>query len=79
MAFKWDVLLESLKEPVRIILFAFIAWLLTVIVPQLDVRFIPIATIVLKLIDEYLHESSKVQSKSEQNKGWLGLKGLTNF
>jgi len=32
-----------------------------------------------KLVDKYLHEKETEKPKSEQNNGWLGVKGLTGF
>ena len=79
MKIDWDILWESVKEPLRILIFALIGWLLTVIVPQLPPAVGAIVALLLKFLDELLHQSSKVQSKAKQNTGWLGLKGLTNF
>lgn len=70
---KFNVLWESLKEPARIVVFAVISWLLTVIVPQLDPRLIPVFTLILKLVDEYLHQLGKATKNDTL------LTGLTRF
>lgn len=71
--FKWAVLLESLKEPLRIALLALIAWILTVIVPQIDVKWVPVITLALKWVDEWLHEWGKVTKNDTL------ITGITRF
>jgi len=67
------VLWESAKEPLRIILFALVSWSLTEIVPQIPKEFIPVVTLILKFIDELLHQWGKVT----ENKTLLT--GLSRF
>lgn len=73
MQFKWNVLLESLKEPARIALLAIVAWLFTVVVPQVPKQYVPVLTLVLKLVDEYLHQIGK------ETKNDTLVTGLTRF
>jgi len=73
MTIDWDVLWESMKEPLRIVIFAFIGWLLVTIVPQLPPEVGAIVALLLKFIDEYLHQLGK-----ETDNDTL-LKGLTRF
>jgi len=71
--FKWAVLLESVKEPLRLVALAIIAWVLTAIIPQLDEKWIPILTLAFKFADKWVHEY-KNANKSEGL--WKGLIGF---
>lgn len=73
MDFKWSVLWESLKEPLRILLLGIVSWLVTVVVPQIPAQYIPVITLILKLVDEYLHQVGK------DTKNDALLTGLTRF
>lgn len=57
--YKWAVLWESLKEPLRLLVLGLISWLLTVIIPQIDEAYIPAIVVGLRFIDKYLHNYSK--------------------
>jgi|WetSurMetagenome_2_1015567.scaffolds.fasta_scaffold93727_3 hypothetical protein len=70
---KWTALWESLKEPARLVVLGIVAWLLTVIVPQIDEKWIPIITIALKWVDKFVHEY-KTDTKTEGS-----FKGITGF
>ena len=70
---KWPVLLESLKEPARLVVLAIIAWGLTVVVPQLDEKWIPAVTVVLKWLDKVVHEW---KSETGTEGLWKGLVGF---
>ena len=56
---QWTVLFESLKEPARLLLLAVVAWILTVVVPQIDEDWVPAITIILRFVDKYLYEFGK--------------------
>jgi hypothetical protein len=70
---KWAALWESLKEPFRIALLALVSWLLTVIIPQIPVIWVPIITLILKFVDEYLHQLGKATDNETL------ITGLTRF
>ena len=80
---------EYIKEPLRIVVLALLAWLLAGGIEWVVGLFgLPLdamaqLTILLLLIlrglDKYLHESSKVKPISKQRSGLLGVKGLTGF
>jgi len=73
MKIDWDILWESVKEPLRILIFALIGWLLTVIVPQLPPAVGAIVALLLKFLDELLHQLGK------ETKNKKLLTGLTRF
>jgi hypothetical protein len=80
MNYNWNVLLESLKLPGRLIIFAIITWLIIVIVPQINnapVR--DILFLALTLLDKYLHEAANAEPAKTRNEGLLGVRGLTGF
>jgi len=70
---KMHVLWESLKEPLRLAVLAVIAWLLTVIVPQLDPKWIPVITAVLRWADKYVYEFGKASGSKSDYKGLTGF------
>lgn len=73
MTFKWDVLWESLKEPLRIVVLQIVGWLATVVVPQLTPAGGFILGLILKFIDEYLHQVGK------ETKNKALVTGITRF
>ena len=73
MTFKWDVLIEALKEPARLFVLALLSWLITWIVPQIDPKWIPVITVILKFVDSWLHEYGK------ETKNDTLITGLTRF
>jgi hypothetical protein len=80
MNYSWDVLLESLKLPGRLILFAIITWLITFIVPQINNETIrSVIFLLLTLLDKFLHESANAEPAKTRNEGLLGVRGLTGF
>ena len=73
MKIKWEVLFESMKEPLRLIALAVVSWLLVEIVPQMDEKWIPIFTIILKWIDKFIHEYRKESGTEGTYKGITGF------
>lgn len=71
--YKWSTLLESLKEPARLLVLAIIAWLITVIVPQLDAKYVPVITLVLRWIEKWVHEYRKDTGMEGAWKGLIGF------
>jgi hypothetical protein len=71
--YKWTSLLESLKEPARLLVLALIAWLLTVIVPQLDEKWVPVITLVLRFADKWVYEYKKETKTEGSFKGVVGF------
>lgn len=63
------VLWKAVKEPLRLLVLALVSWLITVIVPQLDEKYIPILTVVLKFVDQYFHELGKANGNPAMTKG----------
>jgi hypothetical protein len=70
---RWDALLESLKEPLRLMVLAFIAWLIGMIVPQLDPTWQAIFIIVLRWVDKYVYEFQKTEKNAPEYKGIIGF------
>jgi hypothetical protein len=59
MTFNWDTLIEAIKEPARLFVLALLSWVITFAVPQLDPKWIPLMTVILKFVDALLHEWGK--------------------
>jgi hypothetical protein len=70
---KWDTLLESLKEPLRLIILAVITWLIYFIVPQLDQKYAPVILLVLRFADKWVHEYKSTVKSEGTYKGLIGF------
>jgi hypothetical protein len=74
----WKALWESVKEPLRVLLLAVISYFI-VVIAQLPYKWAVIATVVLRIIDGYLHEVAVKEPASTRNEGIGGVTGLTGF
>jgi len=73
MKLDWNLLWESAKEPLRLLVLGVVSWALTSLVPTVpEVYAIPL-TFILRFIDQLLHEYGK-----ETKNDTLTL-GLTRF
>lgn len=52
----WKLLFEYLKEPMRWLLIAIIAWVIDAIVPVMKPEYVPYVMIVLRFVDKWLHD-----------------------
>ena len=71
--YKWDSLVESLKEPMRLLILAVIAWLITEVVPQMNVLYAPYIVLFLRWLDKYVYEYKKVTKTDTAFKGIVGF------
>ena len=56
----WVKLLEAVKEPLRWVAIAIIAYVIDAIVPQMKPEYIPYVMIALRFVDKWLHDIGKV-------------------
>uniref|UniRef100_A0A6M3L0A4 Holin n=1 Tax=viral metagenome TaxID=1070528 RepID=A0A6M3L0A4_9ZZZZ len=69
--FGWKELIESVKEPLRLVIFGVVSYLITYF-SGIDVQWAIVLTGVLRLVDSILHEYGKVKENSL-------VTGLTRF
>jgi len=74
----WKPLWEAVKEPLRFLVLAVLPFLVSYFA-GLPYLWAVVVAFMLRALDKYLHEANKVLPASKQNKGLLGLKGLTGF
>ena len=53
------IFLEYVKEPLRWVAIAIIAWLIDLVVPTMKPEYIPYTMIVLRFVDKMLHDLGK--------------------
>lgn len=71
-------LFEAAKEPLRLLVLSVLPILITYFA-VLPYQWALFATLILKMVDSFMHEYNKLQPVKKQNEGLLGEKGLTNF
>lgn len=69
MKIDWDILLESLKEPARLLVLALVSWLITELVPQMPAEYAIPITFVLRFVDKILHEYGKAEDNDSLARG----------
>ena len=78
MKINWELVWEAVKEPLRLIVLAIIPFIVTSIA-GIDAQWAIYATLVLRMIDSYLHQIAKEEPAKSRNEGLLGIRGLTGF
>ena len=78
MKIEWNLVWEAVKEPLRLIVLAIIPFIVTSIA-GIDAQWAIYATLVLRMIDSYLHQIAKEEPAKSRNEGLLGVRGLTGF
>jgi len=78
MKIEWNLVWEAVKEPLRLIVLAIIPFIVTSIA-GIDAQWAIYATLVLRMIDSYLHQIAKEEPAKSRNEGLLGIRGLTGF
>lgn len=73
-----NALWEAVKEPLRLMALAIVPVLITYFA-ALPAQWAVILTLLLRLLDSFLHEYAKEQPAKDRNEGLLGIKGLTGF
>jgi len=73
-----EVLWESLKEPLRLVVLAVIPLLITYFT-ELGTEWALAAILVLRFIDKWLHEIAMAEPVKGRNEGLGGVTGLTGF
>ncbi len=64
---------QAVKLPLRLLVLGVISWLVTYIIPTADERFAAILTLVVVIIDRYMHVLGKLDKKPNL------VKGITRF
>ena len=75
---KLDLILKAVKEPMREIFLASLPGVLLYL-EKLNTTWAVVLYLILRGIDSWLHESSKVKTPGKRNEGLFGIKGLTGF
>ena len=66
----WIALWEAVKEPLRLILLALVAWVITYIIPGVqDPTWNAIILLVLRFLDKWLHEMGKASDNATLTRG----------
>jgi hypothetical protein len=78
MKIEWNLIWESAKEPLRLLVLAIIPFIVAA-TTGIDAQWAIYATIVLRFIDKYLHEKAIAEPVKTRNEGLLGVTGLTGF
>ena len=70
----WQPLFEAIKEPLRLLVLAFISWLITYVVPGVqDPMWNGVLLLVLRFADKWIHEYGKSVDSD------MLVRGITQF
>jgi len=72
--FNWKALWQAIKEPLRLLAIAFVAFIITQVAEiENPEQWVVIATFILRFVDKWLHEAGKARDNR------LMAGGLTRF
>jgi hypothetical protein len=73
-----EIIWESLKEPLRLVVLAVIPLLITYFT-ELGTEWALAAILVLRFVDKFLHNTAMAEPVKDRNEGIGGVTGLTGF